>query len=219
MSQSLLDALLGADDDDDRSDRIYGVVTAVVTNNQDPDKRGRVRVRFPWLAKKEEGESWWARVAAPMAGNGQGAFFLPEVDQEVLVAFEQGDVRFPYVIGALWNANTPPPETNDDGKNNIRSITSRSGAVIRFDDTDGKEKIEIVDAKASVSIVIDSDKGSITVEAGKEVAITAKDGALTLKGKGIVLDSSDAVTVKSSAGMTLEASGPATIKGSTVAIN
>jgi uncharacterized protein involved in type VI secretion and phage assembly len=218
MSHSLIEALLGAGAED-RSNRIYGVVSAVVTNNQDPDKRGRVRVRFPWLGKKEEGETWWARVATPMAGAEQGLYFLPEVDQEVLVAFEQGDVRFPYVIGALWNANALPPLTNEDGENNKRTITSRAGAILRFDDTDGKEKIEIVDASEKVSIVIDSEKSTITIEAEKDVSITAKDGPLTLKGKGVTIDSSDAVTVKSAMAMTLEASGEATLKGSTVSIN
>lgn len=218
MSNSLIDVLLGTGEED-RSSRIYGVVSAVVTNNKDPDGRGRVRVRFPWLGKKEEGETWWARLAVPMAGAQQGMYFLPEVEQEVLVAFEQGDVRFPFVIGALWNANALPPEKNDDGKNNKRTIKSRSGAVIRFDDTKDKEKIEIVDAKAKVSIVIDSDKSTITIEAEKDVSITSKDGALTLKAKGIVIDSSDAVTVKSSADMKLEAGGKSTIKGSTVSIN
>jgi uncharacterized protein involved in type VI secretion and phage assembly len=214
----LFEALLGRDDED-RSHRVYGVVSAVVTNNQDPDKRGRVRVRFPWLAAKDEGESWWARVATPMAGKEQGIYFLPEIEQEVLVAFEQGDIRFPYVVGALWNADAPPPEDNGDGKNDKREIVSRSGALIRFDDKDGSEKIEVIDAKAKVSIVIDSAASSITVQSEKDVVVEAKDGKLTLKGKGITIDSSDAVEVKSAAAMKLEASGKCTVKGSTVAIN
>jgi uncharacterized protein involved in type VI secretion and phage assembly len=81
--------------------RITGVVIGIVTNNQDPDRLGRVKVRFPWLSGGTE--SHWARVATPMAGNGRGLYFLPEVDDEVLVLFERGDVRFPFVIGALWN--------------------------------------------------------------------------------------------------------------------
>ena len=75
----------------DGADRFHGVVVGVVTNNQDPDGMHRVKVRFPWLSGEDE--SHWARVAAAMAGNDRGAYFLPEVDDEVLVAFEHGDLR------------------------------------------------------------------------------------------------------------------------------
>src|SRR5205085_2988322 len=122
---------------------ISGVVVGVVTNNQDdPDGLGRVKVKFPWLSNDEE--SFWARVAVPMAGKERGFYFLPEVEDEVLVAFEHGDPRFPYVLGSLWNGQDKPPEKND-GKNNVRVIKSRSGHVIRLNDEDGKEKIESID--------------------------------------------------------------------------
>ena len=87
--------------------KIYGVVIGIVTNNQDPDKLGRVKVQFPWLSNEDE--SFWARIASPMAGDKRGIYFLPEVDDEVLVVFEHGDMRFPYVIGALWNGQDSPP--------------------------------------------------------------------------------------------------------------
>ena len=87
--------------------RIYGVVVGVVTNNQDPEELGRVKVKFPWLSDADESD--WARIATPMAGNEKGIYFLPEVDDEVLVVFEHGDLRFPYIIGALWNGQAPPP--------------------------------------------------------------------------------------------------------------
>ena len=84
-----------------------GVVIGLVTNNQDPDGQGRVKVKFPWLS--DDQESNWARLAMPMAGKNRGLFLLPEVGDEVLVMFEQGDVNHPYVIGAVWNgADTPP---------------------------------------------------------------------------------------------------------------
>ena len=85
----------------DDSSRVTGVVVGVVTNNQDPDGLGRVKVKFPWLSDADE--SSWARIAAPMAGKERGLYFLPEVDDEVLVIFEHGDLRFPFVPGALWN--------------------------------------------------------------------------------------------------------------------
>ena len=124
---NLLDVL--SVDDGDSAKRISGVVVGVVTNTQDPAGLGRVKVKFPWLSDSEE--SFWARVATPMAGKGRGFYFLPEVEDEVLMAFEHGDARFPYVLGALWNGQDKPPESNEDGKNNIRSIKSRSGHVIR----------------------------------------------------------------------------------------
>ncbi len=87
--------------------RMTGAVIGVVTNNSDPDGMGRVKLRFPWLTDSHE--SSWARVAAPMAGNNRGAYFLPEVDDEVLVVFEQGDMRFPFVLGSLWNGKDKAP--------------------------------------------------------------------------------------------------------------
>ena len=209
MTPDLLDLLV--DPADERGSRIFGVVTAIVTNNQDPDKQGRVRVRYPWLAEEGEGESWWARIAVPMAGKQMGVYFLPEVDDEVLVAFEHGDVRFPYVIGCLWNAHRLPPEENKDGDNPRRTIKSRSGHVVRFDDTDGNEKIEILDAKGVVSVVIDSKE--------KTVTITSSDGKLKLSGKGVEITSSDAVKVKADGDLSLEGTGQTTLKGSTVGIN
>lgn len=195
---------------------MYGVVTGIVTNNQDPDKLGRVRVRFPWLSGEDE--SWWARVAAPMAGPEHGAYFLPGVDDEVLVVFEHGDVRFPYVIGALWNDGAKPPETNEDGKNDRRVIVSRSGHRITLDDADGDERIEIVDTTGANSVVISSKDNSIEIAADGDVSIIAM-GKLTLSGNGIELESKDAVSVQASAKVDVKANGQLTIKGSLVKIN
>ena len=123
--------------------KIYGVVVGIVTNNKDPEELGRVKVKLPRISGEDE--SHWARVATFMAGKDRGAFFLPEVNDEVLVAFEHGDINMPYVIGSLWNGVDKPLETNSDGKNNVRVIKSRSGHIIRLNDKDGEEKIEIID--------------------------------------------------------------------------
>jgi uncharacterized protein involved in type VI secretion and phage assembly len=188
---TLLEALAGVAEP--RGGRIFGVVPAVVTNNQDPDKMGRVRVKFPWLSDTDE--SAWARVAAPMAGGGRGVFFLPEVEDEVLVAFEQGDPRFPYILGSLWNGKDAPPETNEDGKNAVRVIKSRSGHVIRMTDADGGEKIEIIDKSGDNSVTIETASNTITISAPK--------GTIKLAAQQI----------------DIEASGVTTIKGKTVNIN
>jgi uncharacterized protein involved in type VI secretion and phage assembly len=171
---------------DSHDRRIYGVVVGLVTNNQDPDHLGRVKVKFPWLG--DDDESAWARVAAPMAGKNRGLFMLPEVDDEVLVVFEHGDPRFPYVLGGLWNGADTPPETNSDGKNAVRLIRSRSGHVIRLVDTDGGEKIEIIDKTGHNSLTLDSESNTVT--------ISAPQGTIKLSAQEIQIEASNTVTIK-----------------------
>lgn len=199
------------------SRRYYGVVTGRVTNNQDPLNLGRVRVNFPSISSEVEG--WWARIAVPMASNEYGTYFLPEVDDEVLVMFENGDFNYPYVIGALWNTGHPPPTTNEDGKNNQRLIRSRSGMILRFDDTAGKERIEISDQEGKNIIVVDVANQTISITADSDITIESKKGKVQIKGNGIELVSNDAVKVESTANMDLKASGQMTIKGALVNIN
>lgn len=199
------------------ANRFYGVTIGVVTNNQDPEGLGRVKVRLPWLT--DDDESHWARVVAPMAGNDRGLYALPEVDDEVLVAFEHGIVEFPYVLGALWNGKDKPPESNDDGKNNRRTIKSRSGHIVRLDDSDGAEKIEIVDKTGKNSITFDASANTITIRADQDIAIESSNGNLKLSGKGVEITSQGAVKVEASQAMDLKARGRMTIKGATVNIN
>ncbi len=199
---------------------LIGVSVGVVTNNQDPDGMGRVKISYPWMSEEDNPvESFWARVLTPMAGKDRGIYFLPEVDDEVLVAFEQGDIRFPYVIGSLWNGKDNVPEKNDDGKNNIRMIKSRSGSVIRLDDTDGDEKIEIIDKSGKNSVEISSKENSITISADKDISITSTNGKLTLNGNGIEIKSKQGVDIEASQSMNLKAGPEMVIKGSLVKIN
>lgn len=199
------------------NERFYGVTIGVVTNNQDPDGLGRVRVRLPWLA--DDVESHWARVLTPMAGPNRGIYFLPEVDDEVLVAFEHGLLEFPYILGALWNGKDKPPTTNSDGKNNLRLIRSRSGHTIQFDDSDDDAKITIQDSSGKNSIVLDTAANTITIRADADVTITATKGKLKLSGNGVEITSQAEVKVEASAGMDLQANAQMKIKGATVEIN
>jgi uncharacterized protein involved in type VI secretion and phage assembly len=197
--------------------RINGVVVGVVTNNQDPDGMGRVKVKFPWLSESDE--SNWARVAAPMAGKEHGFYFLPEVEDEVLVAFEQGDARFPYVLGALWNGKDAPPVKNDDGKNSVRVIKSRSGHVIRLTDEDGKEKIELIDKSEKNSIIFDTAKNTITITTDKDITLSAAQGTIKLDAQKIEIKSSADMKIEAGAGMDAKAATQMNIKGATVNIN
>jgi len=160
-----------------------GMVIGLVTNNNDPDGMGRIKVKFPWLADNEE--STWARLASPMAGQGRGFYCLPEVNDEVLLGFEHGDIHYPYIVGVLWNGKDRPPKNNSevvgqDGKVNLRMFRSRSGHQLIFDDTAGKEKIEVIDKSNNNSIVINSVENTITIKANAKITIQAGGQILTL---------------------------------------
>jgi phage protein D/phage baseplate assembly protein gpV len=149
----------------DSRERFYGVVTGMVTDNVDV-KAGvpmaRVQVQFPWLS--DTVTSGWARCAMPMAGANAGTFFLPSVGDEVVVAFEHGDLTKPIVLGSVWNAQQIPPYQNADGFNRIRKIKTRRGHTITLDDTLGVEQIVITD-RAGSSITFDTHSGQIWIDA------------------------------------------------------
>ena len=202
---------------DDAGAALPGLVIGVVTNNKDPDGMGRVKVALPWLADKFETD--WARVASPMAGAARGLYLLPEVNDEVLVGFAHGRLDSPFVLGALWNGKDKPPESNADGKNNRRSLTSRSGHVIRLTDTQGEERIEILDKSGKNSVVIDTKTNTVTVSADADVVVTAK-GKLTLAGeKGVEISSKADLKVTANQGIDVKANGKLVLKGATVDIN
>ena len=192
-------------DANEGGDRFYGVTLGIVTNNKDEEELGRVKVKFPWLSEKDE--SYWARVLTPMAGNQRGLYFLPEVDDEVLVAFDRGDISSPYILGGLWNGQDKPPESNSDGKNNRRIIKSRSGHQIILDDTENAEKISICDKTGKNQIVIDSKENTISIEVEKDMAIKAKgkislessDGDITIKCKNLAIQTQQNCEIKANA--------------------
>lgn len=211
---SIVDLLEGERKDKSKT---YGVVVGIVTNNKDPDSLGRVKVKIPRISGEDE--SHWARVASLMAGKERGAFFLPEVDDEVLVAFEYGDINMPYIIGSLWNGVDKPPETNSDGENNIRVIKSRSGHIIRLNDEDGKEKIEIIDKSEKNSIIFDTAKNTITITTDKDITLSASQGTIKLDAQKIEIKSSADTKIEAGAGMDVKSSATMNIKGATVNIN
>lgn len=194
-----------------------GVAVGIVTNNQDPDKLGRVKVKLPWLSDQDE--SAWARVATPMAGPQRGLYLLPEVNDEVLVAFAQGDLSHPYVLGALWNGQDKPPESNEDGKNQRRSLTSRSGHVIRLDDSDNAAQIEIIAAGAKSSIIINAQENTIEIKADADIKIEASKGKLTLQGQGIAITSQAEIKIEAKQNLDLQAGPQLNVKGQMVNIN
>lgn len=194
----------------------FGVAVGIVTNIDDPDKRNRVKVK---LINRDSSdyETDFIRVATPMVGKEWGMFFFPEVGDEVLVAFGNGDIVRPYVIGSLWNQNYKPP-VDLDKKNMVREIKTKHGHEIIFHDEDNKDYIEIKtpkaltiqlnDEKETITIQdkkgknilkIDSKNGQVEVVADKKVSLAAGNSKLELDGNGnaIRLESSKSIHVKS----------------------
>lgn len=189
------------------------LMPAIVTDNKDPENTGRVRVKYPLMLDTagSDVQSFWARVLTPMAGATYGAMFLPEVNDEVLVGFDRGDIDHPYVIGALWNGTDKPPLTAsvavNSGKVVQRMIKTRSGHTVLFDDSDGKARIEIVDKTGKNKIVIDSIAKKIDIES---------DASVTVKSKEVTVDGAQSVKITGgSAGVTIESQGQLKLKGST----
>jgi len=166
--------------------RWYSVYPALVIDIKDPDGQGRVKITLPWSSDTGSARyEAWARLATFMGGNNRGSWFIPDVNDEVLVVFEGGDPRRPYVIGGLWNGKDAPPQSMDSaGNNNLKVLRSRNGVKITLDDSDGQEtmiletpggqKVTLKDGPGSVEVV-DSNGNSIKMQAsGITVNATAK---------------------------------------------
>jgi uncharacterized protein involved in type VI secretion and phage assembly len=217
---------------------IYGVIPAIVTNIKDPEKRGRIKVCYKQHG--EDNESDWIRMISFMAGKNRGAFFLPDVGDEVLVAFHHGDINSPYVLGALWSTEDVPPEKNEDGKNNIKIIRSRSGHKIIIcddhekkkerveiitkaghqlvlDDENGKEKIIVKDKTGSNKMIIDSVKKAINIESTNDIFLKSKN--ITIEASANLKMKAAKTKSEASGTMDMKAGGIATLKGSLVKIN
>jgi phage protein D/phage baseplate assembly protein gpV len=201
---------------------IFGLVIAVVTSVKDPEKLGRVKLRFPWLSDTYESD--WTRVVQAGAGKQRGLLVLPEVDDEVLVAFEHGDIRWPYVLGGLYNGVDKPKDDaklidGSTGKVNRRWFISRKGHVVSFDDADdgGGILIETGDAKQVLSLnaastrihvssggdVVIEGKGKVSITAGSDLSIEAKS-SLALKAPQVSVAGDSKVEVTSSASLSVQ---------------
>lgn len=185
-----------------------GPTIGIVTSNKDEQRMGRVRVRLPALGNVVTD---WIRVAVPMAGDNRGTFFMPQVDDEVLLVFLNGDPNFPLVIGALWNGTDAAPVDNGNGENNVRMIRSRSGHRVIFDDTKNSETLTFVDSSGRNSVVIQTKDDTITITSGKNIKLAAPNGAIEL--------TAQTLTLKASGTAELAATGDLTLSGDHVDIN
>ena len=177
--------------------RWYGVSPALVVDIKDPDSQGRVKVSLPW-SPDAKGASCevWARLATMFAGNNRGSWFIPDVNDEVLIAFEHGDPRRPYVLGGLWNGRDAPPESMDGAGNNFKKVLrSRNGVKVTLDDQNGQEQL-----------ILETPGGQKT---------TLKDGPGSIE----IVDSNGNSVKLETSGVTVTASAKVTVNASTVAIS
>lgn len=168
---------------------------AVVKDNKDPEKLGRVRVQFHW--QKEQDASLlspWLRISQPHGGGNKGFYFIPEIDEEVMVGFENGNAEKPYIVGTLYHGQAKPPDSWYNDEDNIKAIRTRSGHTIEFHDTEGEEFIKIYDNEKDNFILTFStheqliklqSKGNIELYAEKDIVIDARENISITAGKNI----------------------------------
>jgi uncharacterized protein involved in type VI secretion and phage assembly len=191
--------------------RMYGVYPAVVKSITDPDNQGRVRIHLPWTPDSGAGYEAWARLSTLMAGKNRGTWFIPDEGDEVLVSFEGGDPRRPYMIGALWNGKDAPPERMDGGgQNNKKEIVSRNDIRIILDDTQGQETVTI-QTPGGQKIVLKDGPGNIEISDSNGNSLKMETSGITLTTSGTL--TMQASTVKVSAGMVNVDSGMSKFSG------
>lgn len=174
---------------------VHSIVPAKVT--QSYDELARVKVRFPWMDDKQESD--WILVAMPMSGKERGMFFMPEENDQVLVAYSHAHVEDSYVIGALWHRDAKPPSSDRA----VRTIKSASGHTITLDDTKDKETITIADKSGKNKIVFDTknkkvsiaSEGDVTINADGNVSIESKKD-VTIKGNNVTIEAKQKVSAK-----------------------
>ena len=205
------------------SDKIYEPVVGMVTDNKDPLKLGRVKIKFPVISEKDT--SWWAPIIMLGAGKNRGWFFIPEIDDEVLCLFEHGELERPLVIGALWNGKELPPDKNP-GSNPRRVIKSRQGNKITFDDEKMKIIIEdgtgkgIITFDASANkIIIEAKDGDVCFQSPKgDMKIVAKSASFKA-GTNVEIHAGGAMAWGSDAAAKIDGGSGVTMSGSKVNIN
>jgi len=209
---------------------VSGLHTGIVTTLEDPLEEGRIRVKIP--AVDLEGDGVWARVATLDAGNSRGTFFLPEIDDEVILGFLNDDPRYPVVLGMLHSSNHAPPEKAADA-NNIKGYYSRKGMRLLFDDDKG---ILTVDTPGGHQMILDDDGGKVTLKDSNGNKLEMSSSGITIESAGdIAMKASKNIKIEGqtnleikagaqwkaegSAGMEISSSGITVVKGSLVQIN
>jgi uncharacterized protein involved in type VI secretion and phage assembly len=199
---------------------VYGVVSALVTDVNDPENLGRVKLKFPWMS--EDYTSDWARMVQLAAGPDRGAVLLPEVNDEVLVAFEQGDLRRPFVLGGLYNGVAKPKLGDglvDSTGVKRRGFISKKGHKVVFMDDDAKSGVMVATADNGLRIALKETGTTIRINSKGKVEIEAQ-GDVTVKAQGqMQLTAQGAMELKAQGGLKIDGGPQVEIKGGIVKLN
>jgi uncharacterized protein involved in type VI secretion and phage assembly len=199
-------------------EKVYGVSLATVINNIDCTGEARVQLMLPFLP----GFTPWARIASQMAGMARGFYFIPQIGDEVLVAFNHGDVREPYVIGACWNTVDRPPALLPTDPVNKRKIRTPLGHELSFDEL---TQTVVLSSNTFSTLTLDPVKAEIStptarVSVGKAGDVTIMAATtLTLAAQDIQIVAGKTLTLSSSTATVVSSSGPCAVQGSVVKIN
>lgn len=194
--------------------RIDGVVIGIISSIEgDPDNLGRVLVNFPTLNLTSN----WARVASFFAGPERGAYFPPKVDDEVLIAFELGDLTRPYVIGVLWNGVDQPP-VPEESRATQQVIRTGKGLQLKFDDNPDALQIEITDGTGNQFLINTAEKKISIVSTG-DIGFTTETGSITLSGTNINLNATAELSLTGSSKASLSSEGEASVSAPMVKLN
>ncbi len=195
--------------------RVYEPVIALVTDNKDPSKLGRVKVKIPILSDKDT--TGWAPIIMLGAGKNRGWFFIPEIDDEVLVMFEHGDLNRPLVVGALWGGKDKAPDKNPGG-NPRRVIKSRQGSKITFDDE--QMKIVIEDGTGKGKITFDANANKIIIEAMQgDVCFQAPAGDIQIVAKEAEFIATASLEIHAGSAMQWGSDSNVTVKSTNVSLS
>ena len=199
-------------------EKIHGLSLATVVNNIDPTGEARVQIVLPWLP----GWMLWARVATPMAGMLRGIFCIPQAGDEVLVAFNQGDVREPFVIGALWNTLDRPPLLSPTDAVTQRKIRTPLGHELAFDEvtqsvtltSNTLSRVTLDPLKAELSTPL----ASVAIGKDGDVTITAST-RISLVAPVVEIKAASVLNAESAGMASIKAGTACTVQGAVVAIN
>lgn len=207
---------------EEEAGRVYEAMIGIVTDNKDPEKLGRVKLKLPVLS--EQDSTGWVPIVMMGAGKNRGWFFIPERDDEVLVMFEHGDINRPMVVGSLWNGKDKPPDKNPGG-NPRRVIKSRAGSKLTFDDD--QMKLVIEDGSGKGRITLDSNANKIVIEAlAGDACFQTPNGETKIVAKAIELKAGQNLEIHAGKSMAwgatnakINGSGGVTLSGAKVNLN